>query len=151
MYAKPDELKQGRVLAALTKGGTLFIPVRSMFEAMGASVKWDEASHTMDITKPGTEVQLTVGKSKVLLNGESRPLDVPPEIYQGVVVAPIRVIDGRVCIVGGGQKDRRRPVSHAAGPNARSDAGRNACSTRTGTGSDAYSTTQTGGPLRKVH
>jgi len=92
VYAKPDELKQGRVLAALTKGGTLFIPVRSMFEAMGASVKWDEASHTMDITKPGTEVRLTVGKSEVTLNGESRPLDVPPEIYQGVVVAPIRVI-----------------------------------------------------------
>ncbi|MGB6601065.1 MAG: hypothetical protein WBE77_08280, partial [Candidatus Cybelea sp.] len=32
VYAKPDILKQGRVLAALARGGTLYIPLRSMFE-----------------------------------------------------------------------------------------------------------------------
>jgi hypothetical protein len=35
---------------------------------------------------------VTVGKSEVVINGESRPLDVPPEIYQGAVVVPVRVI-----------------------------------------------------------
>jgi hypothetical protein len=92
VYAKPDLLKEGRVLAAFAKGGTLFIPVRSMFEAMGATVHWDAGSKTMDIAKAGSEVKLTVGKPEVDLNGESRPLDVPPEVYHGVVIAPIRVI-----------------------------------------------------------
>jgi hypothetical protein len=92
VYADPDELKNGRVLAAYAKGGNIFIPVRSMFEAMGATVKWDEGAKTMDITKPGAEIQLTVGKPEVLVNGDSRPLDVPPEVYKGVLVAPIRVI-----------------------------------------------------------
>ena len=35
VYAKPDILKQGRVLAALVRGGTILIPLRSMFEQMG--------------------------------------------------------------------------------------------------------------------
>ena len=35
---------------------------------------------------------MTVGKPEVLINGESRPLDVPPMIYQGNVLVPVRVI-----------------------------------------------------------
>ena len=35
---------------------------------------------------------MTVGKPEVVINGESRPLDVPPMVYQGVVVVPVRVI-----------------------------------------------------------
>jgi len=92
VYSKPDLLKQGRVLAALVKGGTLFIPLRSMFEQMGATVSWDAGSQTATVSKPGAEVKVTVGKPEVVINGESRPLDVPPMIYQGVVVVPVRVI-----------------------------------------------------------
>jgi hypothetical protein len=92
VYAKPDILKQGRVLAALVKGGTLLIPLRSMFEQMGATVSWDAGSKTATVSKPGAEVKVTVGKPEVMINGEARPLDVPPEIYQGVVLVPIRVI-----------------------------------------------------------
>jgi hypothetical protein len=92
VYSKPDVLKQGRVLAALLKNGTLLIPLRSMFEQMGATVSYDAASKTVTVTKPGAEVQVTVGKPEVMINGESRPLDVPPMIYKGSVLVPVRVI-----------------------------------------------------------
>jgi hypothetical protein len=92
VYGKPDINKQGRVLAALVKDGTLLIPLRSMFEQMGATVSWDGASKTATVSKPGAEVKVTVGKPEVVINGESRPLDVPPMIYQGTVVVPVRVI-----------------------------------------------------------
>ena len=92
VYAKPDVLKQGRVLAALVRGGTILIPLRSMFEQMGATVSYDPASKTVNVTKAGSDIKLTVGQSSVTINGESRPLDVPPMIYQGQVMVPIRVI-----------------------------------------------------------
>ncbi len=92
VYSKPDVLKQGRVLAALVKGGTLLIPLRSMFEQMGATVSWDAGSRTATVSKPGAEVKVTVGKPEVEVNGETRPLDVPPMIYQGTVLVPVRVI-----------------------------------------------------------
>ncbi len=92
VYAKPDILKQGRVLAALVRGGTLLIPLRSMFEQMGATVSYDAGSKTVTVSKAGSEVKVTVGKPEVIINGESRPLDVPPMIYKGVILVPVRVI-----------------------------------------------------------
>jgi len=92
VYAKPDELKQNRVLAAFVKNGVIMVPLRSMFEQMGATVSWNAASRTATAQKPGASVQVTVGKNEAVINGETRPLDVPPEIYQGVVVVPIRVM-----------------------------------------------------------
>jgi len=92
VYSKPDTLRSGRVLAALVRGGTVLIPLRSMFEQMGASVSYDASSKTVTVTKPGSEVKVTVGKPEVMINGESRPLDVPPMMYQGNVLVPVRVI-----------------------------------------------------------
>ena len=92
VYAKPDTLRANRVLAALVRGGTILIPLRSMFEQMGARVSYDPATKTADVSKPGADVKVTVGRSEVVINGESRPLDVPPEIYDGTIVVPIRVI-----------------------------------------------------------
>lgn len=92
IYSKPDRLKQNRVLAALVRGNEILVPLRSMFEQMGATVSYDPSSQTADVSKPGSDVKVTVGKPEVVINGESRPLDVPPEIYKGSVVVPIRVI-----------------------------------------------------------
>lgn len=92
VYSKPDLLRQGRVLAAIVRNGTILIPLRSMFEQMGATVAYDPASKTVDVSKPGSDIKVTVGRPEVSVNGESRPLDVPPIVYQGSVLVPIRVI-----------------------------------------------------------
>ncbi len=92
VYAKPDRLKQNRVLAALVRGNTILIPLRSMFEQMGATVSYDPATRTADVSKPGSDVKVRVGEATVVINGESRPLDVPPEFYHGAIVVPVRVI-----------------------------------------------------------
>ena len=92
VYSKPDLLKQGRVLAAYARGGTLFLPLRSMFEQMGGTVAYDPASRTATVSKPGSTITVTIGKPEVVINGESRPLDVPPMMYHGVVLVPVRVI-----------------------------------------------------------
>ncbi len=92
VYAKPDTLKEGRVLAALVRAGTILIPLRSMFEQMGATVSYDPSSKTVDVSKAGADVKVTVGRPEVQINGEARPLDVPPIVYRGHVLVPIRVI-----------------------------------------------------------
>ena len=93
VYAKPDVLSKGnRVLAALVRGGTILIPLRSMFEQMGATVKYNAANKTVDVSKAGADVQVTVGKPEVVINGETRPLDVPPMMMNGQVLVPVRVI-----------------------------------------------------------
>ncbi|HEX3464478.1 MAG TPA: copper amine oxidase N-terminal domain-containing protein [Candidatus Elarobacter sp.] len=90
--AAPDTLRNGRVLAALVRNGVVLVPLRSMFEAMGATVGWDPATQTAVASKAGSDVKVTVGKPVVVVNGEERPLDVPPTVYRGAVVVPVRVI-----------------------------------------------------------
>lgn len=92
VYAKPDTLRQGRVLAAIVRRGELLVPLRSMFEQMGATVNYDPAAKSVVARKPGSDVRVTLGKNEVLINGESRPLDVPPMMYKGSLLVPIRVI-----------------------------------------------------------
>jgi hypothetical protein len=92
VYAAPDTLRKGRVLAALVKGGQIFVPLRSMFEQMGATVSVSADGKTISAEKTGASVVVTLGKAEVLVNGESRPLDVAPIVYRGVVLVPVRVI-----------------------------------------------------------
>jgi hypothetical protein len=92
VYATPDREKTNRVLAALIHNGTILVPLRSMFEAMGATVNYDPASKSVDVSKPGADVRVTLNQPEVTINGETRPLDVPPMIYKGAIVVPVRVI-----------------------------------------------------------
>jgi hypothetical protein len=92
VYARPDMLRRGRLLGALVKDGAILVPLRSMFEQMGATVSYDAATKSVKATKTGSEIQVTAGKNKVLINGESRPLDVAPIMQQGVLLVPVRVI-----------------------------------------------------------
>jgi len=92
VYARPDILKQGRVLAALVKDGQIYVPLRSMFEQMGATVSASPDGKTVTAVKSGASVSVTLGKYEVVINGETRPLDVPPILYKGIVLVPVRVI-----------------------------------------------------------
>jgi len=92
VYARPDTLKQGRVLAALVKDGQIYVPLRSMFEQMGATVSASSDGKTVTAVKSGASVSVTLGKYEVVINGETRPLDVPPILYKGIVLVPVRVI-----------------------------------------------------------
>ena len=92
VYANPDTLRQGRVLAAIVSHGSLMVPLRSMFEQMGATVSFDAATKAVTAQKEGAQVQVTLGKNEVIINGESRPLDVPPMMYKGTLMVPVRVI-----------------------------------------------------------
>jgi len=92
VYATPDVLKRGRVLAALVKGGQIYVPLRSMFEQMGATVSASADGKTITAAKSGASVSVTLGKDEVVINGESRPLDVPPILYKGIVLVPVRVL-----------------------------------------------------------
>jgi hypothetical protein len=92
VYSRPDKLKQGRTLSALVRGRTIFVPLRSMFEQMGGTVTYTAATRTVEISKPGIDVQVTVGKFAVTINNEQRALDVPPEVYHGIILVPVRVL-----------------------------------------------------------
>nr|MDQ6930415.1 copper amine oxidase N-terminal domain-containing protein [Candidatus Eremiobacteraeota bacterium] len=92
VYSKPDILRRNRVLAAFIKNHQIYVPLRSMFEQMGATVTASADGKTFLATKTGTRISVRLGSSEVNINGEARPLDVPPILYRGVILVPVRVI-----------------------------------------------------------
>ncbi|HNX28819.1 MAG TPA: N-acetylmuramoyl-L-alanine amidase [Syntrophomonadaceae bacterium] len=68
------------------------VPLRGIFEAVGANVQWDETTRTVKAGKAGTEVVLTIGSLQPTVNGQVWPLDVPAKIVKDRTLAPLRFV-----------------------------------------------------------
>ena len=90
--ANPTCSKRGACWRPTPRAGRSICRYARCSKQMGATVSYDPSSQTATVTKPGATINVTVGKPEVIINGESRPLDVPPMIYHGVVLVPVRVI-----------------------------------------------------------
>lgn len=70
--------------------GRTMVPVRAIFEAMGAIVTWDDESKTAMGEKLGRTVELTVGEKKADYSGKKVAMDASPIIKDGRVLVPAR-------------------------------------------------------------
>ena len=79
------------VAPVITDGRTL-VPMRAIFEVLGADIEWDDAEKTVSATKNDTFIKLTVGKNEMTVNGRTVRLDVPATIRNGRTMVPIRAV-----------------------------------------------------------
>jgi len=75
-----------------TIDGRILVPLRAIFEALGAGVDWNEATRVITATKDGTTVVLTIGSNTATVNGQSVTLDVPPQVIDGRTLVPLRFV-----------------------------------------------------------
>ena len=68
------------------------VPLRAIFEALGAEVTWDDSTKTVHARLGDTEISLPVGKTEFYKNGEAIPLDVPAFIENGRTLIPLRAV-----------------------------------------------------------
>lgn len=72
--------------------GRTLVPLRTIFEGLGASVDWDGATRTVTSTLDGTTVVMTVDSVVMVKNGEAVTLDVPAKIVNGRTMVPVRAV-----------------------------------------------------------
>lgn len=75
----------------LANGRTL-VPLRAIFEAMEASVTWDDATQSVTGTRGDTTVVLTIGSTVAKVNGQEVTLDVPAVLRSGRTFVPARFV-----------------------------------------------------------
>lgn len=68
------------------------VPLRAIFEALGASVDWDEHTRTVVSVKGDIRVSLTVKYTRIDINGENINLDCAPLIVDGRTLVPVRAV-----------------------------------------------------------
>lgn len=72
--------------------GRVLVPLRGVFEQMGATVNWNPQTHMVMANRNGSDVQLRIGDRMALVNGTSMNLDVPAMIIGGSTMVPIRFL-----------------------------------------------------------
>jgi len=73
-------------------GGRTLVPLRAIFEALGAEVNWNEANQTVTATKDTTTVVLTIGSTSPTVNGQTVTIDVPASVIGGRTLVPLRFV-----------------------------------------------------------
>lgn len=68
------------------------VPLRAIFEALGAKVTWTEGSGSIYCRRDGASISLKVNDSTAYINGERVTLDVPPLAVNGRTLVPVRVV-----------------------------------------------------------
>ncbi len=88
---KGDEIVTLDVPAQVKNDRTL-VPLRAIFEALGATVDWEEATQTVTSTKGDITIKLTIGSDKLYKNDTEFVLDVPAQVVNDRTLVPVRAI-----------------------------------------------------------
>lgn len=77
-------------VAPIIVEGRTMLPVRAVFENIGANVSWDGETRTVTAVKGNTTVKLVIDSQEMLVNGEVHTLDVPAMIKDSRTLVPLR-------------------------------------------------------------
>lgn len=84
----------------LNNNGTILLPMRGFYEAIGAGVSWNQIDKIATSERNGQIVELTIDSKTAKVNGENAQLLVAPMIYKDRTYIPMRFVsensDGQV-------------------------------------------------------
>lgn len=76
----------------ILEDGRVLVPMRAIFEALGATVEWDEETRTITARKGDTIITLQIGKNEIVKNGETVELDTKAQIMNDRTLVPLRAV-----------------------------------------------------------
>lgn len=68
------------------------VPMRDIFEALGATVDWNPATMGITAQKEGTTVNLAINNRRAYINGRQVSLDQPATLLRGRTMVPLRFV-----------------------------------------------------------
>lgn len=86
------------------------IPLRAVFESMGAQVTWNESNRIAEVSMGSSAVQLDIDGQAAFVNGNQAAMDVPALIINDRTMIPLRFV-GESLNCGIGWDDLTRTVS----------------------------------------
>ena len=81
--------------------GRTMVPMRVVFEALGANIHWDGAENVVTAVKGATVIRAAIGSNEMHVNDDRLTMDVAPIIVDGRTLVPVRFISEALgCDVG---------------------------------------------------
>ena len=79
-------------IAPIIEDGRTLVPLRAIFEALGATVEWNGDIQTVIAKKDDITVSLKIGSNELVKNGEIITLDIPTRLVGDRTLVPARVV-----------------------------------------------------------
>ncbi len=101
----------------IIENGRTLVPLRAIFEALGAEIYWDAETQTVSAARGDTALALQIGNPWANVNNEPVALDVPAKIVGSRTLVPLRFISEALgAVVEWDQDTYTATISDAAGP-----------------------------------
>ena len=68
------------------------VPLRAIFEELGAEVDWDDETQTVIAMKDDVTVLATIGSTKMYIDNKEKTMDVAPMLIGGRTLVPVRFV-----------------------------------------------------------
>lgn len=79
---------------------TTLVPMRKIFESLGAEVDWDNDTQTATAHKGSVTIDIPIGSSEIYVNKKARPVGAPAELLGEKTMVPVRAVSEALgCIV----------------------------------------------------
>jgi hypothetical protein len=78
--------------APIIENDRVLVPLRVIFEALDANVKWEQSTQTVTAVREDVTARLTIGSNILNKNGEQIALDVPAQLVNGRTLVPVRAV-----------------------------------------------------------
>jgi hypothetical protein len=130
----------------MERGGRIFVPMRSIFENLGATVVYSNG--TINATGRGHNISLQIGSNQATVDGQNQTLDEAPFVVGSRTLIPLRFVaqalgaavdwnqnSNTVRITGGGNGNGYNNNNNNANGSAMSNSGAFSLMNRTPTGS----------------
>ena len=73
-------------------GDRVLVPIRAIFEKLGAVVVWDDTEKNVLILKDANSIEFEIDDTAVKVNDVEKYMDVPAQIFSGRTLVPLRFL-----------------------------------------------------------
>lgn len=79
-------------VAPIVRNGATLVPMRDIFEALGATVVWDASRQEINAQKDGTRIWLQIGNRTARVDRDQKWLSTAPVLEHGSTLVPLRFV-----------------------------------------------------------
>ncbi|WP_336787380.1 stalk domain-containing protein [Paenibacillus sp. MMO-177] len=83
-------------VAPFETGGTTYVPIRFVTDAMGVTLKWDNKLNRVTVLNGSKMLEMVIGKKEININGALSQTEVAPMIKNGRTLIPIRLVSEKL-------------------------------------------------------
>jgi hypothetical protein len=76
----------------VTQNGSTLVPMRAIFEQLGATVQWSDKEQSVTAKKGNQVIWLKINSKTAKINGSTKTLEVAPQTINGHTMVPLRFV-----------------------------------------------------------